>query len=143
MKYSFEIKLKAVKAIKKGILIKEPYNKICRQWRDRVKHWKKIYDKHGEDGLKAFQGKSSKFHTYKGDNGNHKENLLLDCIVNKNTNKIQYIRNFKTNKPNQKWATDVSEFRISSGKLYLSPILDMYDISIRSRLAIPINLLSE
>ena len=43
MKYSFEIKLKAVKAIKKGILIKEPYNKICRQWRDRVKHWVKIY----------------------------------------------------------------------------------------------------
>ena len=51
MKYSFEIKLKAVKAIKKGILIKEPYNKICRQWRDRVKHWEKIYDKHDEDGL--------------------------------------------------------------------------------------------
>ena len=85
-----------------------------------------------EYGLKAFQGKSSKFHTYKGDNGNHKENLLLDSIVNNNTNKIQYIRNFKTNKPNQKWTTDVSEFRISSGKLYLSPILDMYDSSIIS-----------
>ena len=85
-----------------------------------------------ENGLKAFQGKSSKFHTYKGDNGNHKENLLLDSIVNNNTNKIQYIRNFKTNKPNQKWTTDVSEFRISSGKLYLSPILDMYDSSIIS-----------
>ena len=61
MKYSFEIKLKAVKAIKKGILIKEPYNKICRQWRDRVKHWEKIYDKHGEDGLKRQYRK----HTYK------------------------------------------------------------------------------
>ena len=85
-----------------------------------------------ENGLKAFQGKSSKFHTYKGDNGNHKENLLLDCIVNKNTNKNQYIRNFKTNKPNQKWTTDVSEFKIASGKLYLSPILDMYDSSIIS-----------
>lgn len=85
-----------------------------------------------ENGLKAFQGKSSKFHTYKGDNGNHKENLLLDSIVNNNTNKIQYIRNFKTNKPNQKWTTDVSEFKIASGKLYLSPILDMYDSSIIS-----------
>ena len=85
-----------------------------------------------ENGLKAFQGKSSKFHTYKGDNGSHKENLLLDSIVNNNTNKIQYIRNFKTNKPNQKWTTDVSEFKIASGKLYLSPILDMYDSSIIS-----------
>ena len=65
MKYLFEIKLKAVKAIKKGILIKEPYNKICRQWRDRVKHWKKIYDKHGEDGLKRQYRK----HTYKGIKG--------------------------------------------------------------------------
>lgn len=61
MKYSFEIKLKAVKAIKNGILIKELYNKICRQWRDRVKHWEKIYDKHGEDGLKRQYRK----HTYK------------------------------------------------------------------------------
>lgn len=93
---------------------------------------KKIQRIMHENGLKAFQGKSSKFHTYKGDNGNHKENLLLDSIVNNNTNKIQYIRNFKTNKPNQKWTTDVSEFRISSGKLYLSPILDMYDSSIIS-----------
>ena len=82
--------------------------------------------------LKAFQGKSSKFHTYKGDNGNNKENLLLDSIVNSNTNKIQYTRNFSTDKPNQKWTTDVSEFRISSGKIYLSPILDMYDNSIIS-----------
>lgn len=82
--------------------------------------------------LKAFQGKSSKFHTYKGDNGNNKENLLLDSIVNNNTNKIQYTRNFSTDKPNQKWTTDVSEFRIASGKIYLSPILDMYDNSIIS-----------
>ena len=126
MKYSFEIKLKAVKAIKKEILIIEPYNKICRQWRDRVKHWEKIYDKHGENGLKAFHGKSSKFHTYKGDNGNHKENLLLHSIVNNNKNKIQYIRNFKTNKPNQKWTTDVSEFKIASGNyIYLQYLICM------------------
>ena len=41
MKYTYEIKLKAVKSIKKGILIDEPYNKISRQWRDSVKYWKK------------------------------------------------------------------------------------------------------
>lgn len=39
MKYSYEIKLKAVKSLKKGILIKEPYNKISRHWRDIVKIW--------------------------------------------------------------------------------------------------------
>ena len=58
MKYSFEIKLKAVKAIKKGILIKEPYNKICRQWRDRVKHWVKIYRQNGISGLKSIVTRS-------------------------------------------------------------------------------------
>lgn len=52
MKYSYEIKLKAVKALKKGILTKEPYNKISRHWRDIVKHWEKIYDIHGESGFK-------------------------------------------------------------------------------------------
>ena len=85
-----------------------------------------------ENGLKAFQGKSSKFHTYKGDIGSDKENLLLDKKNDSETNRVKYIRNFTTNRPNQKWATDVSEFRISSGKIYLSPILDMYDGSIVS-----------
>ena len=41
MKYTYEIQLKAVKSIKRGILIDEPYNKISRQWRDRVKYWEK------------------------------------------------------------------------------------------------------
>ena len=83
-------------------------------------------------GLKGFQGKTSKFHTYRGDNGNDKDNLLLDTVTDSNTNKTKYIRNFSANKPNMKWATDVSEFRIASGKIYLSPILDMYDGSIIS-----------
>jgi transposase InsO family protein len=38
-------------------------------------------------------------------------------------------RNFKSNKPNEKWLTDVSEFSIpgEKRKLYLSPIMDLYD----------------
>ncbi|MCR4634385.1 MAG: DDE-type integrase/transposase/recombinase [Erysipelotrichaceae bacterium] len=32
-----------------------------------------------------------------------------------------------TSKPNEKWSTDVSEFHISAGKLYLAPVLDMYN----------------
>ena len=34
-------------------------------------------------------------------------------------------RNFKANKPNEKWTTDVSQFNCPFGKAYLSPILDM------------------
>lgn len=41
-------------------------------------------------------------------------------------------RDFKANKPNEKWLTDVTEFTIpeDNRKLYLSSILDLYDNSI-------------
>lgn len=39
-------------------------------------------------------------------------------------------RDFKTDKPNQKWATDISYIRTNQGFLYLSIIRDMYDNSI-------------
>lgn len=35
-------------------------------------------------------------------------------------------RHFKADKPNEKWATDVTEFHCIWGKLYLSVIIDMY-----------------
>lgn len=67
-------------------------------------------------GLKAFRPRA-KYKSYKGEIGTTCDNLLLD----KNTG----IRHFETTSVNQKWTTDISEFHISSGKLYLSPILDM------------------
>jgi putative transposase len=36
-------------------------------------------------------------------------------------------RNFKTIKPNKKWATDITEFKVSGNKLYLSPIIDLFN----------------
>lgn len=36
-------------------------------------------------------------------------------------------RNFHANKPNQKWLTDITEFAIPAGKVYLSPIVDCFD----------------
>ena len=35
-------------------------------------------------------------------------------------------RDFHAEKPNQKWVTDVAEFRLFGEKLYLSPILDLH-----------------
>ena len=54
----------------------------------------------------------NKYHSYKGDNGEHK---------------IRYKRDFNTVKPNEKWTTDVSEFKAGGSKLYLLPVMDMYD----------------
>ena len=84
-----------------------------------------------ENGLFGKQPKN-KYHSYKGDNGEHKENLLLHKEVDEKNHKTEYIRDFKTSRPNEKWTTDVSEFKAPGGKLYLSPILDMYDSSIIS-----------
>ena len=36
-------------------------------------------------------------------------------------------RNFKAARPNEKWLTDLTEFRIPAGKVYLSPLVDCYD----------------
>ena len=82
-----------------------------------------------ENGLFGKQPKN-KYHSYKGDNGESKVNLLLHKKVDTENHKTKYIRDFSTTKPNEKWTTDVSEFKAPGGKLYLSPILDMYDSSI-------------
>ena len=53
-----------------------------------------------------------KYRSYKGEVGKIAPNLLN--------------RNFRSERPNQKWVTDVTEFNLFGQKLYLSPILDLY-----------------
>ena len=36
-------------------------------------------------------------------------------------------RNFTAGAPNEKWLTDISEFHIPAGKVYLSPVIDCFD----------------
>lgn len=36
-------------------------------------------------------------------------------------------RDFHATKPNQKWLTDITEFSIKAGKIYLSPIIGVYE----------------
>ena len=59
-----------------------------------------------------------KYKSYKGEQGKIAPNLLK--------------RNFKAEAPNQKWATDITEFNISGKKLYLSPIIDLFNQEIIS-----------
>ena len=73
-----------------------------------------------------------KYKSYKGDMNGTVSNLLLDKETDEEKHKTYYKRNFSTTSVNQKWTTDVSEFHISAGKLYLSPILDMYNDEIVS-----------
>ena len=59
-----------------------------------------------------------KYKSYKGENGKIAPNILE--------------RNFKAEAPNQKWATDITEFNVSGNKLYLSPIIDLFNQEIIS-----------
>lgn len=36
-------------------------------------------------------------------------------------------RQFEASSPNQKWATDVTEFNVNGEKLYLSPVMDLHN----------------
>jgi transposase InsO family protein/transposase-like protein len=63
-------------------------------------------------GLKSII-RVKKYKSYKGEQGKIAPNVLQ--------------RNFKSDTPNQKWATDVTEFNVSGNKLYLSPIIDLFN----------------
>lgn len=67
----------------------------------------------------------AKYKSYKGNYNNKCSNKLLE--KQELDNHIIYKRNFKTNRCNEVWSTDVSEFHIASGKLYLSPIIDIHN----------------
>ena len=68
-------------------------------------------------GLKSII-RIKKYKSYKGEQGKIAPNILE--------------RNFKAAAPNQKWATDITEFNVSGKKLYLSPIIDLFNQEIIS-----------
>ena len=74
----------------------------------------------------------AKYKSYKGDFNGTVDNKLLYKRIDTKRHRTEYIRDFSTSDVNEKWTTDVSEFHIASGKLYLSPILDMHNREIVS-----------
>lgn len=65
-----------------------------------------------ELGLKSLV-RPKKYRSYKGEVGQTAKNLLE--------------RRFVANAMNQKWVTDVTEFNVAGEKLYLSPVMDLYN----------------
>lgn len=59
-----------------------------------------------------------KYRSYKGEQGRIAPNVLN--------------RAFKAKQPNEKWATDITEFNVSGKKLYLSPVIDLFNQEIIS-----------
>lgn len=68
--------------------------------------------------LRGKQCKNGKYHSYKGQVGKVADNLLN--------------RDFIASKPFEKLTTDITEFKVCNEKVYLSPVLDMYNREIVS-----------
>lgn len=77
----------------------------------QVNH-KKVQRLMKELGLKS-KVRMKKYRSYKGKVGKTAANILD--------------RNFRAEKPNEKWVTGVSEFKLFGEKLYLSPMLDLFN----------------
>lgn len=67
-----------------------------------------------EEGLVAKRGKRrGGYSSYAGEVSEAPENLVK--------------RDFHADAPNKLWLTDITEFRIPAGKVYLSPVIDRFD----------------
>ena len=69
-------------------------------------------------GLKGKQRKNDKYHSYKGEVGKIADNLLK--------------RDFHADKPFEKLTTDVTQFKIGDTRVYLSPVMDLFNREIIS-----------
>ena len=65
------------------------------------------------EGLRVYTPRKRKYSSYVGEVSPSVPNLLQ--------------RDFHAELPNQKWLTDITEFSIPAGKVYLSPIIDCFD----------------
>ena len=90
------------------------YRRVTSEMRNRgfaINH-KTVQRLMGEMRLKS-RIRRVRYHSYRGDAGRTAPNIIA--------------RDFTADAPNRKWATDVTQISIGSVKLYLSPILDMFN----------------
>ena len=66
-----------------------------------------------EEGLVVGSASRRRFSTYRGEISPAPENIIA--------------RDFQSPAPNEKWLTDITEFPVPDGKVYLSPMIDCFD----------------
>ena len=90
------------------------YRRITAEMRNRnyIINHKTVQRLMGEMALKS-KIRKVRYRSYRGEIGKVAPNIIN--------------RDFVATSPNRKWATDVTQINIGSSKLYLSPILDMFN----------------
>ena len=71
-----------------------------------------------QEKLEVYISAHRKYSSYKGEISPEVPNILQ--------------RNFHAASPNQKWFTDLTEFALPAGKVYLSPVIDCFDGMVHS-----------
>ena len=71
-----------------------------------------------QEKLEVYVSSHRKYSSYKGEISPEVPNILQ--------------RNFCATSPNQKWLTDLTEFALPAGKVYLSPVIDCFDGMVHS-----------
>ena len=66
-----------------------------------------------QESLVVAKPKRRRYASYLGETSSAPENIIN--------------RDFQAAAPNEKWLTDITEFQIPAGKVYLSPIIDCFD----------------
>jgi putative transposase len=89
----------------------------------------------GELGLKSLV-RPKKYKSFKGEIGETAPNVLA--------------RSFKAKTPNEKWVTDVTEFKVAGEKVFLSPVMDLctgeiiaHEVDTRPSLSLVISMLKK
>ena len=91
------------------------YRRICSALRQKgyTTNHKTVQKLMKQLSLKGKQRKNDKYHSYKGTVGKVADNLLK--------------RDFYAEKPFEKITTDVTQFNVCDEKVYLSPVLDLFN----------------
>lgn len=129
---TFYYYLKQSKIVDKYANLKTQINQIYHQHKGRFGYRRMMYALRNvgfhinhKTVLRLMQGlglksmiRVKKYKSYRGQLGKVADNILQ--------------RNFKADKPFEKWATDITEFKVGGRKLYLSPIIDLFNGEIMS-----------
>lgn len=108
---SLKAKIQSVFDAHKGRYGYRRITAAIRQEGMRINH-KTVQRLMGELKLRSYV-RIKKYRSYRGEVGHVAPNVIE--------------RRFDAQRPNDKWVTDVTEFNVSGEKLYLSPVLDLYN----------------
>ncbi len=80
--------------------------------------WKLVAKLMRQMGLRSKTRRKKNYSSFRGNTSNTAPNVLE--------------RKFATDAPNQKWVSDITMFQLNGNKLYLSPVIDLFDHSVVS-----------